>query len=266
MTLFFVAFALSYLYHGLGITLGYHRLLSHRSFKVPVWFEYFLISGAYLSLEGAPIFWVTTHRLHHRYSDHQGDPHSPKDGFWHAFLGWMFRPLVKISDVDHKTVSPDLFRVPLYRFLHFGGNGLDGLMCLVAAIVFRLIIWLVLGPVVLAGNLAGMACAFLSPLMVNSFCHSPRFGYRTFPIEDQSRNVWFVALTSFGEGWHNNHHAIPQSARHGLKKWEFDLSWIVLKLLAFLGIVRDLKLPRAAALTRASQEGDENETVAAGKL
>jgi stearoyl-CoA desaturase (delta-9 desaturase) len=102
--------------------------------------------------------------------------------------------------------------------------------------------------------------------MVNSFCHSPRFGYRTFPIEDQSRNVWFVALTSFGEGWHNNHHAIPQSARHGLKKWEFDLSWIVLKLLAFLGIARDLKLPRAAALTRASQEGDQNETVAAGKL
>lgn len=259
MSLFLLAFALSYLYHGLGITLGYHRLLSHRSFKVPVWFEYFLVSGAYLSLEGAPIFWVTTHRLHHRYSDHKGDPHSPKDGFWYAFLGWMFRPLVTITNVEQQKTSPDLFRDPLYRFLHFGGRGLDGLMCLLFVIVFRLIIWLVAGPTVLAGSLAGMALAFISPLMVNSFCHIPCFGYRTFPISDQSRNVWFVAFTSFGEGWHNNHHAIPQSARHGLKKWEFDLSWIVIKLLAYFGIASDIKLPKAAAvaaaLVRDSQEG-----------
>jgi fatty-acid desaturase len=265
MGLFFTVFAVSYLYHGLGITLGYHRLLSHRSFKVPVWFEYLLVSGAYLSLEGAPIFWVTTHRLHHRYSDHQGDPHSPKDGFWHAFLGWMSKPLVKITDEDHRTVCPDLFRDPLYRFLHFDGKVQDGLMCLFSAIVFRLVIFLLLGPYALAGSLAGTALAFVSPLMVNSFCHIQRYGYRTFPIADQSRNVWFVALTSLGEGWHNNHHALPQSARHGMKAWEFDFSWIVIQLLAVLGIVRDIKLPNAAALARASQGKDETEVAVATK-
>src|SRR5471030_864138 len=97
MVTFVVAFLLFFVFHSQGITLGYHRLLSHRSLKVPKWLEYLIVSGAYLSIEGAPIFWVTTHRLHHRYSDHDGDPHSPRDGLFHSFISWMWKPVVLIS-------------------------------------------------------------------------------------------------------------------------------------------------------------------------
>lgn len=242
MAPFIAALAIFYVYHALGITVGYHRLLSHRSFKVPKLVEYFIISGAYLSLEGAPIFWVTTHRLHHKYSDHKGDPHSPLDGFFHSFVKWMWNPIVKISEAESRQLAPDLYKDPLYRFLHCKHSNLDGLLCLACCIAYRAVIYFIFGPTILLANLIASFFAFLGPLLVNSVGHLRQFGYETYPCKDNSRNVWFVAMFSMGEGWHNNHHAFPFSARHGLTRTEFDPSWLAIKLLNTVGLAKDILL------------------------
>jgi stearoyl-CoA desaturase (delta-9 desaturase) len=244
MFLFLVAFVLTYTWGVLGISLGYHRGLTHRSFKMNRWLEYFFVIGAYLVFEGGPIFWVASHRLHHRYSDLPGDPHSPRDGFWHAFLGWMSKPIVIINEEQYKTVCPDLYRDPLYVLLHAGGGGRDGWLCLAINVVFRIGLLLAFGPAVFFGNVLASAAAFVAPLLVNSVCHLTRFGYQNFPTSDLSRNVWFVALLSFGEGWHNNHHEYPVSARHGMRADEFDFSYLVLKLLTRFGGARDIRVPK----------------------
>jgi len=247
MVTFVVAFLIFLVYHSQGITLGYHRILSHKSLKVPKWLEYFIASGAYLSLEGAPIFWVTTHRVHHRYSDHDGDPHAPRDGFFHAFISWMWKPLVIISEKESKKLAPDLYRDPVYRFLHLGHSGFDGLLCLTLAICFRVAIYFLFGPIVLAANLLATFMAFLGPLCVNTFGHMPSFGYQTYPCGDGSRNVWFVAMLAMGEGWHNNHHAFPQSARHGLESTELDFTWITICILKALGLAKIIRLPKTVS-------------------
>lgn len=244
MISFTVAFFLFYTYHALGITLGYHRILSHRSLVVPRWLEYLIVSGGYLSLEGSPIFWVSTHRLHHRYSDHEGDPHSPNDGLWHAFIAWMWDRKIVISATQSRQIAPDLYRDPVYRFLHCRHTHWDGILCLMLAILFRLAIYIFLGPTVLVANLLASAMAFVGPLLVNTIAHLPQFGYETYPCGDSSRNVWFVAMLSFGEGWHNNHHAFPQSARHGLALREFDGTWVAVCLLKFLGLAKQIRLPK----------------------
>lgn len=247
MNTFIGAFLLSYGFHALGITLGYHRLLSHRSFKIPRWLEYLIVSGAYLCFEGSPIFWVTAHRLHHRYSDHAGDPHSPRDGLWHAFLGWMYDRKVKITKEQRMRICPDLYRDPLYKRLQLEPEGMDALLCVFAGLIFRSILYLVFGLPVLLGNMLGSIVAFTGPLLVNSLCHMPRLGYQTYSCGDQSRNVWYVAAVSFGEGWHNNHHALPQSARHGLRPLELDLSWMLICVLRAVGIAKDIRLPRGSS-------------------
>jgi len=245
--LFAVAFVLSYTWGVLGISIGYHRGLSHRSFKLPLLIEYFFVLGGYLVFEGGPIFWVASHRLHHRYSDRPGDPHSPNDGAWHAFLGWMSKPVVIISEDQYKVICPDLFKDPLYLFLHAGGGGRDGFLCLAINVVFRLALLALLGPFFFAGNILGSIGAFIAPLLVNSICHMPKYGYQTYKTSDLSQNCWLVALASFGEGWHNNHHQFPQSARHGLKPIELDFSWAVLLTLKTLGLARDIRLPKDKA-------------------
>jgi stearoyl-CoA desaturase (delta-9 desaturase) len=253
MAPFFIALVLFYLYHALGITVGYHRLLSHRSFKVAKLIEYFFVSGAYLALEGAPIFWITTHRLHHKYSDRKGDPHSPLDGFFHSFIKWMWSPTVKMSEAESRQLAPDLYRDPLYRLLHCRHTHLDGVLCLVVFIAFRVLIYNVFGFTILMANLIATFFAFLGPLLVNSFGHIRRFGYETYPCKDNSRNVWFVALFSLGEGWHNNHHAFPFSARHGLRAAEFDPSWLVIRILSTLGLATDVLLVESGAKACDSQ-------------
>jgi stearoyl-CoA desaturase (delta-9 desaturase) len=258
MISFIVAFVIAYGWGVLGISLGYHRGLSHRSFKLPQWLEYFFIIGAYLVFEGGPIFWVASHRLHHRYSDQPGDPHSPKDGVWHSILGWMSKPTTIISEAQYKTICPDLFKDKFYCWLHAGGNGRDGYLCLTINVALRLVLLAVFGPWALLGNLLGSVGAFIAPLLVNSICHMPKFGYQNFKTTDLSQNVWFVALASFGEGWHNNHHEYPQSARHGMKPWEYDFSYSVLRVLEVLGIARNIRLPKIALGTRMLQPLDQN--------
>jgi fatty-acid desaturase len=251
MESFIVWFFAFYIYHALGITLGYHRLLSHRSLKIPLWLEYLVISGGYLSFEGSPIFWVATHRLHHRYSDRPGDPHSPLDGLWHAFISWMWKPTVIITAEESRKIVPDLYRDPVYRALHCGHGNWEGPLCLALGILFRLVIYFAFGPVVLCANLLGTAIAFVGPLLVNTVAHLKQFGYQTYESRDGSRNVWFVALVALGEGWHNNHHAFPQSARHGLKTIEIDFTWIAIKTLQLLGLATHIRLPNAEAMKAA---------------
>jgi fatty-acid desaturase len=259
MISFVVAFLFFYLYHTLGTTLGYHRLLSHRGLRVPKWLEYWIVSGGYLALEGAPIFWITTHRLHHRYSDHDGDPHAPKDGLWHAFIAWMWDKKTKINALESRQLAPDLYRDRLYRLLHCGHTHWDGLLCLVLSVIYRVAIFAIFGPTVLLANLLATAMAFVGPLLVNTVAHLPRFGYETYPCGDNSRNVWFVALLSLGEGWHNNHHAFPQSARHGLTPKEIDATWIAICVLKFLGLAKDIRLPKTPSHLASSVEAAQPE-------
>lgn len=241
MWLFLAVFITAYIYHGAGITLGYHRLLSHRAYKVPKLVEYFIVLGGYLCLEGSPIFWVTTHRLHHRYSDKPGDPHSPVDGLWHAFLGWMYKPKVHISLEESRTLAPDLWRDPVYKFLHVKHTHLDGILCLVISIIYRAAIFYAFGWVVFTAEFLASIAAFCAPLIVNLYSHMPQLGYESYKVGDMSRNVPWVAYLSLGEGWHNNHHAFPSSARFGLKPNEFDFSWQVITILSALGLASNIR-------------------------
>lgn len=260
--MFLAVFLVSYLYHGLGITLGYHRLLSHKSFKVPKIFEYLLVSGGYLAFEGSPIFWVTTHRLHHKYSDKPGDPHSPKDGWWHSFLGWLFNPVVKYSAEESERLCPDLYKDPVYEALHMNHTRWHALVCLGLCILFRVLIFVVLGPVALAANIIAGVMPFIGAHLVNSFGHMPSLGYQNFNTGENSRNIWWVAMLSLGEGWHNNHHAIPSSARHGMKLLEPDLSWEALRVFKLVGLAGEIKLPDATRLQNNSKlaKNEQNKT------
>jgi stearoyl-CoA desaturase (delta-9 desaturase) len=241
---FATAFVFFSFFHTQGITLGYHRLLSHRSLKVPKFIEYFFVLGAYLSFEGSPIFWVATHRLHHRYSDHKGDPHSPRDGLLHAFISWMWAPKVLISKEESRMLAADLYRDPIYKMLHCGHTIWDGYLCLTIGLAYRALILFAFGPLVLAANLLATALAFLGPLLVNTVCHLRQYGYETYTCGDDSRNVPFVAFLAAGEGWHNNHHTFPQSARHGLLPKEFDATWLTISILEKLRLATQIRLPK----------------------
>ena len=234
---------------GLGISMGYHRLHTHRSYKVPRWIEYFFALCGTLTLEGGPIFWVAIHRIHHQRSDQPGDPHSPREGAWWSHIGWIL-----VGETKHNNTkllgkyAPDLAKDKFYVWLndyHWVPNvilaaGLylvGGLPFLLWAGVFRIIF--------------GLHATWL----VNSATHM--WGARRFATRDDSRNNWWVALISFGEGWHNNHHAHPTSARHGLAWYEFDPSWLQIKLLKKLGLAKSIHVAtvdgiaeRAAASAR----------------
>ncbi len=230
---------------GLGISMGYHRLHTHRSYDAPLWLEYTLAFFGALTLEGGPIFWVATHRIHHQKSDQPGDPHSPRDGAWWAHIGWIL-----FGETNHNRTrrmakyAPDLAKHRFYLWLndyHWVPNVVLG-AALFAIGGLPLFLW--------AGCLrivAGLHATWL----VNSATHM--WGSRRFATRDDSRNNWWVALLTFGEGWHNNHHAHPTSARHGLAWYEFDPSWLLLRVLEFFGVVKSLKVaPLNATAQRAA--------------
>jgi stearoyl-CoA desaturase (delta-9 desaturase) len=221
---------------GFGISLGYHRLHTHRSYKVPLWMEYFFAICGTLTLEGGPIFWVATHRIHHQRSDQPGDPHSPRDGAWWSHLGWIL-----IGESKHNNsrlmakYAPDLAKHRFYVWLndyHW-----------VSSVVLALALFAIGGlPMFLWGGCMRIVFGLHATWAVNSATHM--WGSRRFATRDDSRNSWWVALITFGEGWHNNHHAHPTSARHGLAWYEFDPSWLTIKLLRFFGIARAVKVAR----------------------
>ena len=233
VTLFLLWFAT-----GLGISMGYHRLHTHRSYKVPLFLEYlFAVCGA-LTLEGGPIFWVATHRIHHQKSDKPGDPHSPRDGAWWAHMGWILTGQTKHNYTQLLAkYTPDLAKHRFYVWL----NNYHWLPIVVLSAVLYLMGGL---PMLLWATCLRVVVGLHATWLVNSATHM--WGSRRFATTDDSRNNWWVALITFGEGWHNNHHAHPTSARHGLAWWELDISWIQIKALRFLGIAKSVqtaKLP-----------------------
>ena len=222
---------------GFGISLGYHRLHTHRSFKTPLIIEYFFAVCGALTLEGGPIFWVATHRIHHQKSDRDGDPHSPRDGAWWAHVGWILVGESKHSNTRLMAkYAPDLAKHRFYVWLNnYHWVPIMALAALVYAIGgLPLFLWAICLRIVV-----GLHATWL----VNSATHM--WGSRRFATRDDSRNNWWVALITFGEGWHNNHHAHPVSARHGLAWYEFDISWITLKLFRAIGLVHSVQVARA---------------------
>ena len=219
---------------GLGISMGYHRLHTHRSYQVPLALEYFFAVCGALTLEGGPIFWVAAHRIHHRNSDRAGDPHSPRDGAWWAHMGWII-----FGDPDNAQAllkyTPDLAKHRFYLWL----EKFHWVPILVLAILLAAIGGL---PMVLWGVCLRVVVGLHGTWLVNSATHM--WGTRRFATRDDSRNNLLIALVTFGEGWHNNHHAHPTSARHGLAWYEFDPSWIQIRILKSLGIAKSLRVAR----------------------
>lgn len=253
-TTFFVWFLVFYLYHGLGTTLGYHRLLTHKSLKVPSWLKYFIVSGGYLGLMGAPIPWVGIHRLHHQKSDIQGDPHSPTDGFKHALYRWMFETTEIQSNEELHTQTSDLMSDKVFKLLGTKHDGSQALVCLGACIAFRVLILCTLGIIPLLANLAATFGGFWSTQFVNVFCHMRSQGYRSHETRDLSRNVWWVGILALGEGWHNNHHAVPKSARHGFAWFEVDVTWYTIWLLEKLGLAKTIIRPPKFSMDSLTQK------------
>jgi fatty-acid desaturase len=231
---FFTALAIYWVSLSFGIGMGYHRLLTHRSYKVPKALEYFLSVCGSLALEGGPISWVATHRVHHQFSDKAGDPHTPRDGKWWSHLIWMLNGEASNSNTaDCARYAPDLmkdrFHVWLSRYHYL-------------PLVISAVLLLAFGglPFLFWGVFVRVTLGYHATWMVNSLTHF--WGTRRFATRDDSRNNAFVALVTFGEGWHNNHHAHPTSARHGLAWWEIDITWISIWMLRKLGIAKSVQV------------------------
>lgn len=243
MVEFLIAFVFFYWWNGTGVTVGYHRLLSHRSIRCTKAFEYFFVLGGYLTYQGSPIWWSAIHRAHHRFAETEKDPHSPRQGLAHALYGWML--LGKYPDhIDPKVSCPDLVKDPIYKLLECRGNlPMASLLNLVINIMFRAGLWFFLGWQVALASLITSIMVFQVPLMLNVICHFPNLGYKNFVTNDDGVNVWWVGWLGLGEGWHNNHHAFPGSAQTGLRWFEFDVSWHTIQVGKLLGQVSFANVP-----------------------
>jgi len=210
----------NYIFTSMGIGAGYHRLLTHRGFDCPKWFEYLLATLGVCSFQDSPARWVLVHRVHHQHSDHQPDPHTPNvSGFW-AHMGWLFidnRELSTASAFD--KYCRDLMRDRYYMWLQKGQN------------------WIL------------VYLAHTIPFALGGFLYGA-MGYRNYDTREDSRNNWLFAILTNGEGWHNNHHADPRSAKHGHRWWEVDVTYLSLVALSKIGIVSNLAMPNNAALDR----------------
>ncbi len=229
---FGAAIVLHWLTCSIGICLGYHRFLAHRSLKLVTPVRLAINLCGVLSGEGSPLMWAATHRIHHAKSDHEGDPHSPLVGAWWSHLYWLFvYHDKKHSEALYRQYAPDLAADPVLQFF----EKTYGYILFGSAIAMYLIGgW----PLLLWGCCARMVFAYHSTWFVNSATHL--WGYRNYETTDQSRNLWWVAILAYGEGWHNNHHAHPATARAGHKWWEFDPTWYAIKTLRAFGLAYDV--------------------------
>jgi stearoyl-CoA desaturase (delta-9 desaturase) len=228
-----VAIAL-YIIRMFGVTAGYHRYFSHRSFKTSRVGQFLLAFLAQTSAQRGVLWWAATHRHHHRYSDTVEDVHSPRHhGFWYSHLGWIFTK--RHAKVDYAQI-PDLARYPELRFL-------DRHQYFPAA-VLGVLVWLWLGWTgLVVGFLWSTVALYHGTFAINSLAHQS--GSQRYITGDDSRNNWWLALITMGEGWHNNHHAYQSSARQGFRWWEVDFTYYLLKALAWTGVVRELRAPPA---------------------
>ncbi|HSQ55364.1 MAG TPA: fatty acid desaturase [Gemmata sp.] len=234
---------------GLGVTIGFHRYFAHRSFETSRAFQFLLGCAGCASLQKGLIWWTVHHRLHHRHADRADDPHSPiVDGFWYSHIGWLFAR--DLTDYDRGIVN-DLTK---YRELVW----LDRLWMLPGvALAAACYAWLGWAGVVY-GYCATVAIAFQVTFAINSVGHL--WGTRRFETGEGSRNNWVLGLLAFGEGWHNNHHRVPYSARQGFFAWyELDVSYLVIRVLAALGLVWNVKEPPASVLAGVQNHGAEVE-------
>src|SRR6516225_5918646 len=231
-----------------GIGMAYHRLLTHRGYKTRKWVEYFITACGTMALEGGPIFWVATHRVHHQNSDHDGDPHTPHDGTWWAHAGWIISGRALHSETALLgRYAPDLTRDPVHVWLskfHWLPLTIAGFLQIalgaaLAAPGHRLVGAL---GMVLWGTFLRVTLGLHATWLVNSATHL--WGKRRFETHDDSRNNWWVALLTGGEGWHNNHHAHPVSARHGLKWYELDPNFWGIWLLSKIGLAKKIRVAR----------------------
>ncbi|HEX7999216.1 MAG TPA: fatty acid desaturase [Pyrinomonadaceae bacterium] len=219
----------------LGIGMGFHRLLTHRGYKVPKAVEYFLTLCGTLAMEGGQIYWVVTHRIHHAYTESPGqDPHTPRDGAWWAHIGWMLKGTAQqYPEEVQMRYAPDLMKDPVHVWINrlwwlpLTATGL----LLLAFGGWPFLMWAVFFRVTF--NLH-------ATWLVNSATHM--WGTRRFETTDDSTNSWWVALFTFGEGWHNNHHAHPTAARHGIAWYEIDPNWWGIRTLQLLGLAKSIKL------------------------
>jgi fatty-acid desaturase len=244
-----IALALLWISGGWGIGMGYHRLLTHRGYETPRWLECILTICGTLALQGGPLFWVATHRLHHHHSDKNGDPHSPRDGWWWSHAGWLVRA-DPMRDTALARYVPDLQRDPFHRWLE-KWHVIPLLVLSVALAVWGA----VREGAFLAASLVSWGIFLRTTVelhgtwLVNSAAHT--WGGRRFGTRDDSTNNWWVALLTFGEGWHNNHHANPRSVRHGLAWYELDINWLCIRALHSVGLAKKLCLGSTICCPRA---------------
>ncbi|MFA6243320.1 MAG: fatty acid desaturase [Candidatus Hydrogenedentales bacterium] len=246
---------------GLGITLCYHRLLTHRSYRTYKPIEYVLTMCGCLALQGGPIRWVATHRLHHKESDEVPDPHTPVVSFLWSHMLWLFFEDPQLDCYDKlrrfaKDLDKDAFMRFLNRFylpIYFVAAGL---LYLIGHAVggwelgLSLLVWGVAVRTVLVWH---------STWLVNSATHL--WGYRNYRTGDNSRNTWWVAVLTFGEGWHNNHHADQRSAAHGHRWWEFDTTYLTIKAMQLFGLAKDVVRPGRLSQIRAKDQGSDEVAV-----
>jgi stearoyl-CoA desaturase (delta-9 desaturase) len=252
-----VCFFLHWLTGGIGICMTYHRLLTHRSFALrPRWLEYVLTILGTCASEGGAIGWVADHRRHHANSDDENDTHTPLQGFiWAHMAWWMFlQPGTEHSPEYYQKWAPDLNRDPVHRFLD-RYHVVFPILMFVGLYALGGMSWLVWG------GFVRTVFVLHSTWLVNSATHV--WGYRTHATRDYSTNLWWVALLTYGEGWHNNHHAFQTSARHGLSWWEVDLTYITIWMMKVCGIAYNIKLvkprttPAPAMAAAAAGPGSE---------
>jgi len=233
--------ATSYLLQTLGVTAGYHRYFSHHAFKTGRVFQFVLAWLGCAAMQNGPLWWASGHRLHHRFSDRPGDPHSPLlQGFWHAHLGWVLsgeNDHPDLANVRELCVFPELRFLDRFKWLPTLATG--G----VCALAFGL-------PGLVWGLGVATTLAFHAPLLVNSAGHT--WGAKRFETRDSSRNNAALGALVLGEGWHNNHHHDPSSARHGFAWWEIDVTYYAIWTLSRLGIVWDVRKRKRPVPARAT--------------
>ncbi len=236
-----VILAVMYIASAVGVTVGYHRLLTHRAFQTYPWMERTLAVLGSLSLQGSVMDWVADHRKHHAHTDREGDPHSPHighgsglSGLWHAHVGWLFETQ---GQADWKRYATELYEDPAMRKI-----GRRFPLLVAVSLIVPTVLGFVLDGFTLGGAVRGLIWGGLVRIFfvhhitwsVNSICHF--FGSRRFDVEDQSTNVGWLAVFSLGESWHHNHHAFPRSAFHGLRWWEIDVSGLIIAAMERCGL------------------------------
>ena len=226
------AFILWWVAGSWGIGMGYHRLLTHRGFVAPKWLEYTMSVLGTMAMQSGPLTWVTTHRIHHAFTETDRDPHSPRNGTYWSHIGWIFRGTAQNQSWTTMVrycpdITKDRFQVALNKYYYVP-------TVIVGIGLFAIGGWTMLLWGVFLRTVIGWHFTWL----VNSATHL--WGGRRFETRDDSRNNALIAAVTFGEGWHNNHHAHPRSAKHGLGWYEIDVNWIQIRLLEKLGIIRDV--------------------------